>query len=88
MLEYQQKIDTARVRLDSCEITKKELNALKSELAESMPDAVRAKLGDDAPKLPNDMPKVAADNDMAALPSDMDSLMRNTGFAPSSPGGR
>jgi hypothetical protein len=42
ILDYQEKLDTARERLDSGEMTRKEFDELREELKAEMPDAVRA----------------------------------------------
>jgi len=44
IIEYQQKLDDARERVENGEITSEELNALEQELAADMPESVRAEL--------------------------------------------
>ena len=81
--DFQAKLDAARERLDKGDITNGELEEIKTDLATSMPDAVREKLGLERPKAE------AAQNVTASgpsLPNDMDALMRQTGFgAPHAP---
>ncbi|PWE54997.1 hypothetical protein DEM27_16200 [Metarhizobium album] len=85
LLEYQDKLDTARARLDNGEITTKELDALKGDLEKSMPDAVRAKVGNDRPEAENTNSQKLESN-APVLPNNMDALMRQTGFGgPSGP---
>lgn len=48
LLEYQSRLDGARERLDAGDITKDELDELMSGLREDIPDAVRARLPEDA----------------------------------------
>lgn len=79
LLEYQGKLDTARDRLDKGEITTKELDALKGDLEKSMPDAVRAKVGNDRPEAENTNSQKLESN-APVLPNNMDALMRQTGF--------
>lgn len=86
LLTYQAKLDEARERLDKGDITHKELESLKADLAEDMPDAVRAKLGLQKPRAagaPTQETKSVAIE--ATMPPDMDDLMRGTGFGPSGP---
>lgn len=86
LLEYQVKLDEARERLDKGEITKDELEELKTELAAEMPDAVREKLGVEKPKTESaPAPKANPAEMEAAMPSNMDALMRNTGLGPAGP---
>lgn len=83
LLDYQAKLDAARERLDKGEITNGELDQIRTDLATSMPDAVREKLGLEKPKA-----EVAAHAaaKTQAPPNDMDALMRQTGLAtPSGP---
>lgn len=85
LLEYQDKLDNARERLDNGEITTKELDALKGDLEKSMPDAVRAKIGNDRPEAENTNSQKLESN-APMLPNNMDALMRQTGFSgPSGP---
>lgn len=85
LLEYQDKLDAARERLDNGEITTKELDALKGDLEKSMPDAVRAKVGNDRPEAENTNSQKLETN-APVLPNNMDALMRQTGFGgPSGP---
>ena len=42
LLDYQDRLDAARDRLDAGDITQDEFDKLKSDLADNMPDAVRA----------------------------------------------
>lgn len=44
IIEYQDKLDAARDRLDSGEMTRKEFDELRDELKADMPDAVRAQI--------------------------------------------
>lgn len=46
IIEYQDKLDAARDRLDSGEMTRKEFDDLRHELKADMPDAVRAQIPD------------------------------------------
>ncbi|MCB1392913.1 MAG: hypothetical protein KDJ71_06815 [Nitrobacter sp.] len=88
LFEYQAKLDEARERLDKGEITKDELEELKSGLAEDMPDAAREKLGLDQPRansVPAQSAKPAEVAAAIAMPSNMDTLMRDTGLGPSGP---
>jgi len=85
LLEYQNKLDSARDRLDKGEITTKELDALKGDLEKSMPDAVRAKVGNDRLEAENTNSQKLETN-APVLPNNMDALMRQTGFGgPSGP---
>lgn len=64
LLEFQQKIDDARERLEDPELTEKELKALEAELGEAAPDRVRKTLQRDQPKADkadpvNDTPSIA-----------------------------
>lgn len=79
LLEYQAKLDEARERLDKGEITHKELESLKADIAEDMPDAVRTKLDRDKPKAASD-PEHETAAAKPAHPADMDALMRQTGL--------
>ncbi|MCP2000892.1 hypothetical protein [Nitrobacter winogradskyi] len=88
LLEYQAKLGEARERLDKGEITKDELEELKSGLAEDMPDAAREKLGLDQPRANSVSAQSAKPAEVAAaaaMPSNMDALMRDTGLGPSGP---
>lgn len=85
LLDYQDKLDAARERLDKGEITTKELDALKGDLEKSMPDAVRAKVGNDRPEAEYANSRTLESN-APVLPNNMDALMRQTGFGgPSGP---
>ena len=44
LLEYQDKLDKARERLDDPNLSKSELDALDKELGEAMPDRVRSNM--------------------------------------------
>lgn len=79
--DYQAKLDDARERLDSGEITQDELDKLKTVLAEDVPVAVREKLGLEKPQVEIAPAHDATVTAEAALPPDMDALMRQTGFA-------
>lgn len=79
LLTYQAKLDEARERLDKGEITHKELESLKADIAEDMPDAVRTKLDRDKPKAASD-PAHETAAAKPAHPADMDALMRQTGL--------
>ena len=79
LLDYQDKLDQARERLDAGEITQKELDQLKTELKDTMPDAVRQKLDLDKPKAEATMAQPAM---TVATPEGMDQIMRNTGLGP------
>lgn len=91
LLEYQAKLDEARERLDKGEITHKELESLKADLAEGMPDTVRAQLDRAKPKADSDpahetaAAKPTEVTAEATMPSKMDALMRDTGLGPSGP---
>ncbi|SEL40911.1 hypothetical protein SAMN04487976_1085 [Xaviernesmea oryzae] len=82
LLDYQQRLDAARERLDKGEITNAELGRLKADLAETMPEAVRQKLNLENPKTETAPPLTAS---ASALPNNMDVLMRQTGFAAAVP---
>lgn len=78
LLEYQAKLDEARERLDNGDITQKELDDLKADLAADMPNAVREKLGIEEPKENADpVREIAASN--PAQPDEMGELLRQTG---------
>lgn len=49
LLDYQARIDAARERVDQDGVTAKELDDLGGDLDAAMPEAVRRKLGNDAP---------------------------------------
>jgi hypothetical protein len=78
--EYQDKLDSARERLDDPKLSKNELEALDKELGEAMPDRVRQNAGLD-PKAP----EAPADNDdvgPAAQRAHAVAQQRHTDFAP------
>jgi len=83
LLDYQDRLDQARERLDAGDITQKELDALKAELKDTMPEAVRRKLDQDTPKAEATMaqPTTTA----TVIPDGMDRIMRNTGLGPTGP---
>lgn len=81
LLDYQKKLDTARERVNKGQVTEKELDGMKDELAATMPDAVRRKLGVDAPKAET----VAQPASPEGIPADMDKLLRQTAIAIRSP---
>lgn len=80
LLTYQAKLDKARELLDKGEITYKELESLKADLAEGMPDTVRTKLDRDKPKADASPARETAAA-KPALPADMDDLIRSTGLS-------
>lgn len=65
LLAYQDRLDTARARLDAGEITKDELDTLMKGLREDMPEAVRVHLADGP--APDGAPELHPRSD--ALPS-------------------
>lgn len=83
LLDYQDRLDQARERLDAGDITQKELDALKAELKDTMPEAVRRRLDQDTPKAEATMaqPTTTA----TVIPDGMDRIMRNTGLGPTGP---
>lgn len=85
LLDYQQKLDAARERLDSDDITKKELERFEADLADNAPASVRQKVGLERPQADVAPPAQTA-SVTAVLPSNMDDLMHQTGHSPG-PGG-
>lgn len=75
LLDYQAELDEARERLDSGEMTQDECDRLRERLADNAPEAVRARLGQDAPEQAAASPpqNIAApvnlDADLAAMPT-------------------
>lgn len=59
ILEYQQKLDAARERIDAGEISREEFDEMRDELKTAMPDAVRA-------QVPELAAEVTVDPDLAA----------------------
>lgn len=78
LLSYQEKLDDARERLDAGEITRGEFDALRDDLKDTMPDAIRRHLpGMD----PEDTPAHAQSNPAQAVQLDITDDMV-TGSAP------
>lgn len=77
LLEYQAKLDEARERLDTGNMTREEFDALRDDLKSTMPDAVRAHI----PELANEQDAV---NDLASrqpVVLDLSDDMRPTSVA-------
>lgn len=77
LIDYQGKLDQARVRLDKGDITEIELKEIDDKLSADMPEAVRRKLGIEQPK-PDSAPQT--EQRQPELPNNMDTLMRQTGL--------
>jgi len=77
LIDYQEKLDHTRIRLDKGDVTERELKDMDDKLAADMPEAVRKKLGIEQPT-PGSAPQ--AEQRQPELPNNMDALMRQTGL--------
>ena len=76
--DYQTRLDAVREYVDKDDLTERDLDRMKDDLAATMPDRVRHKLPADDP--------AAAKTRANATPPDLDSLVVRTGLAPAAPG--